>query len=116
MRFDAEDSEAAYVNCVACENANFGGKWFARSRQRERTGKITDYYCVSSQFLDLAKKAKVRWIHDGPRHSFVSYRLALLGDIARVSEETGTNATTLREHYRRPVAKEEAERYFGIVP
>jgi integrase len=79
-------------------------------------GKITDYYCVSSQFLDVAKKAKVRWIHDGPRHSFVSYRLALLGDIARVSEETGTNATTLRKHYRRPVAKEEAERYFGIVP
>jgi hypothetical protein len=42
--------------------------------------------------------------------------LAQIGDIARVSEETGTNPKTLRKHYRRPVPKEEAEKYFAIVP
>jgi integrase len=77
---------------------------------------LCDYDCLSNRFLFLAKEAELKWIHDGPRHSYVSYRLAILGDIARVSEETGTNMTTLRKHYRRPVPKEEAEKYFAIVP
>jgi hypothetical protein len=77
---------------------------------------VCDYDCLSDRFLFLAKEAGVKWIHDGPRHSYVSYRLAQLGDIGRVSEETGTNPTTLRKHYRRPVTKEEAEKYFAIVP
>ena len=36
MQFDAEDSDVAYVNCAVCENAIFGGKWFARIRHGDR--------------------------------------------------------------------------------
>lgn len=32
LQFDAEDLDAGYVNCAVCENAIFGGKWFARVR------------------------------------------------------------------------------------
>ena len=63
---------------------------------------------------DASRKSGVQWIADGARHSFVSYRLATLRDIARVSEETGTSAMTLRKHYRRPVSEATATEWFGI--
>lgn len=29
-QFHAEDPDTAYANCAVCENAIFGGRWFAR--------------------------------------------------------------------------------------
>lgn len=79
-------------------------------------GKVCAYAHPGISGKDLAEREGLVWIHDGPRHSFVSYRLAILGDFAKVSEETGTSVKTLRQHYRRPVPKAVAEEYFGIVP
>lgn len=62
------------------------------------------------------RMAGVNWIDDGSRHSFESYQLTLLRDIARVSEETGTSASTLRNHYRRPISAEVAKKWFEIRP
>jgi integrase len=59
-------------------------------------------------------KVDPSWLHNGPRHSFVSYRLAMTNNIAQVSEETGTATHTLRRHYRRPIGKSVAESWFGI--
>ena len=71
---------------------------------------------AAHEVVKIAKAAGVKWIPDGPRHSFVSYRLAIVGDIARVSEETGTSAATLRKHYRRPVSQRRAEQWFESGP
>ena len=71
---------------------------------------------AAHEVVKIARAAGVEWIADGPRHSFVSYRLAMLGDIARVSEETGTSAGTLRKHYRRPVSQRCAEQWFETGP
>lgn len=69
---------------------------------------------AAKQLVAHAKSCGVEWIPDGPRHSFVSYRLAMLRDIFRVSEETGTSAATLRKFYRKPISEESARRWFGI--
>lgn len=58
----------------------------------------------------------VRWIQNGLRHSYVSYRLAITGDLAKVSEETGTDVKTLRRKYRRPVLRQAAEKWFAMTP
>jgi integrase len=55
-----------------------------------------------------------RWVKNGPRHSYVSYRLAVTQNIPQVSEETQSAIGTLRKHYLRPVLKEVGERWFGI--
>lgn len=71
---------------------------------------------LSHAFLKLAERAGVKWKHDGLRHSFVSYRLSVIGNIDQVSEETGTEKKTLRKHYRRPVLREVADEWFALDP
>lgn len=58
------------------------------------------------------------WPHDGTRHSFATYALALTSDAARVSMWLGHegNSTMLHRHYRGMTTKAEAERYFAIRP
>lgn len=58
------------------------------------------------------------WPHDGTRHSFASYALALTSDPARVALWLGheSSPTMLYRHYRGLATKAEAEAYFGLFP
>lgn len=58
------------------------------------------------------------WPHDGTRHSFATYALALTSDAAKVALWLGHegNSTMLHRHYRGLTTKAEAERYFAISP
>jgi site-specific recombinase XerD len=49
------------------------------------------------------------------RHSYVSYRLGILGDVGKTSYECGHSADILLEHYNGLISKKEAEKYFKIV-
>lgn len=51
---------------------------------------------------------------NGARHSFVSYHLALFGDVKLTAMQAGHSEAVLFQHYRELVTKEEAEAYFGI--
>jgi integrase len=50
------------------------------------------------------------------RHSFVSYHLALFGDVAKTELQAGHDRAVLFGHYRELVTQEEAEEYFTLVP
>lgn len=50
------------------------------------------------------------------RHSFVSYHLALFGDVAKTELQAGHDRAVLFQHYRELVTQEEAEEWFTIVP
>lgn len=52
---------------------------------------------------------------NGARHSFVSYHLALFGDVAKTELQAGHDREVLFQHYRELVTKEDAERYFAIT-
>lgn len=65
---------------------------------------------------EIAKAAGVEWVHDGLRHSFISYRRALIGDLPRISGETGTDVKTLQKRYCKPVPKADAEQWFALTP
>lgn len=67
-------------------------------------------------FLYLAEKSGVPWKHNGLRHSFISYKLALIKDVGQVSLEAGNSPAMVFKHYRQLVRESEATEWFGILP
>jgi integrase len=55
------------------------------------------------------------WPQDAHRHSFISYRRTQVGD-AITALEAGTSESIIKRHYKRPVSKEAAEKFFAILP
>ena len=60
--------------------------------------------------------SKFKWRKNGLRHSFVSYRLAMINDAAKVALESGHSQQMLFRHYRQLVTKKQAEDWFSIFP
>lgn len=67
-------------------------------------------------FLYLAAKSGVPWKHNGLRHSFISYRLAIIKDVGQVSLEAGNSPSMVFKHYRQLVRESEAKEWFSIMP
>jgi len=67
-------------------------------------------------FLYLAGKSGVKWKHNGLRHSFISYRLAVVKDVGQVSLEAGNSPQMVFKHYRQLVRESEAQEWFAILP
>jgi len=57
-----------------------------------------------------------RWEANGLRHSYISYRLAILHDTARVALEAGNSPEVIFAHYRELVMPEDATAWFGVKP
>ena len=56
------------------------------------------------------------WKHNALRHSFISYRVAALKNIAEVSLEAGNSPQMIFQHYREVVDEGAAKAWFAIVP
>ncbi len=56
------------------------------------------------------------WQENGLRHSFISYRLAILQDTPRVALEAGNSPQMIFTHYRELVAPEAAKAWFEVKP
>jgi integrase len=56
------------------------------------------------------------WQENGLRHSFISYRLAVLHDTARVALEAGNSPEVIFGHYRELVTPEQAVEWFDVKP
>jgi hypothetical protein len=54
------------------------------------------------------------WQENGLRHSFISYRLAVLHDTARVALEAGNSPEVIFGHYRELVTPEAALAWFNV--
>ncbi len=61
-------------------------------------------------------KTPMNWKHNGLRHSFASYRIALVKDVAQVSYECGNTPAMIHEHYRKVVTETEAKKWFDLMP
>lgn len=71
---------------------------------------------VFSRQKTAARLAGVRWKGNALRHSFGSYRAAMLADAGRVAAEMGNSAGIVHRHYRQLVTPAEAEKWFAIMP
>ncbi len=70
-------------------------------------GEDEEKICLSRSREELSlvarKKLGLRWPADVLRHSFITYRLQIVGDISKVAEEAGNSPNIIRQHYRRPI-------------
>jgi len=71
-----------------------------------------------SQFYDAqkltAENAGIDWKRNALRHSYASYRFAQTTDAGRVSGELGNSASMVHKHYREPVTRQDADKWFNI--
>lgn len=63
-----------------------------------------------------AVAAGVKWVKNGLRHSYASYRFAESTDAGRVSGEMGNSADVVHRHYKELVTAEMARQWFSILP
>lgn len=89
-------------------------KWLARFRQPE--GKVVPVASVGNQISRLAKKAGVKWRQNALRHSYGSYRLAVIQDVPRLAYEMGNTPRIVFRHYRELVTPEDGQAWFSVMP
>jgi integrase len=58
----------------------------------------------------------LKWAKNGLRHSYISYRLAVIHDTARVALEAGNSPEIIFGHYRELVTPEDAADWFAVKP
>jgi integrase len=66
--------------------------------------------------LSAANKAGVKWVHNGLRHSYISYQMALLRNAPAVAEQCGNSEAEVQQSYKALVSESEARKYFSIFP
>ena len=82
---------------------------------------------MSKQFLWLAQDVETKlkaedptatfvWKHNALRHSYISYRVAQIQNVAQVALEAGNSPRVVFANYRELVRPVEAAKWFGIVP
>jgi integrase len=70
----------------------------------------------SPQGGEGASNSEFVWKHNALRHSFISYRVAQIQNVAQVALEAGNSPQMIFKHYRELVRPKEAEAWFNIVP
>jgi len=94
---------------------------------RKSGGAICDYANMSKQLLWLSeavdKKLKAAdatagfvWKHNALRHSFISYRVAQIQNVAQVALEAGNSPRVVFSNYRELVRPADAVKWFAISP
>jgi integrase len=85
---------------------------------RGETGPILTITDASGALGDTAVKAKIPggWRQNALRHSYISYRVALTGDVARTSLEAGNSPRMIFRHYREIVDEEATKAWWSIHP
>jgi integrase len=81
-----------------------------------RQGLVVPNTKIPVEATALAKKLKIAWPHNGLRHSYISYRIALVKDAAKVALEAGNSPDIIFKHYRELVTEEAAKDWFAISP
>ena len=74
------------------------------------------FHAAEAPLMDENGKPRVKLVHNGLRHSFCSYRLALTKSAAQVALEAGNSPKMLFEHYRELVTEAEGDEWFALTP
>jgi len=95
------------------------GRVFGKSRayfhevQREVAA---DTRIESDLKKSIAAQKPVEWKHNALRHSFISYRVAELQDVAKVALEAGNSPAMIFSNYRELVDASAAKAWFAVAP
>jgi hypothetical protein len=82
----------------------------------KRTGKVVSSKNLHVDVPALARALKIDWPRNVLRHSFISYRIAIVQSADQVALEAGNSPSIIFKHYRELTTPEVAEKWFGIMP
>jgi len=78
---------------------------------------INDLVCdVNTQWKAQHLGRELSWKRNGLRHSFISYRVAEIKNVAQVALEAGNSPQIIFSNYRELVRPADAKKWFSMVP
>jgi hypothetical protein len=94
---------------------------------RQVEGSVAPYHNMTKQLLWLAESVDEAWRKEEPagkfewkrnalRHSFISYRVAQIQNVAQVALEAGNSPKMVFSNYRELVRPKDAEGWFALTP
>ncbi len=87
--------------------------WLATLRRR---GRVVPSCRQHREITALAKSLGIPWPRNVLRHSFISYRIAIVKSADQVALEAGNSPAIIFRHYRELTTEETAKEWFGIGP
>jgi integrase len=85
--------------------------WLAPLRRR---GRVIPSCRQHREITALAKSLGIPWPRNVLRHSFISYRIAIVKSADQVALEAGNSPAIIFRHYRELTTEETAKEWFGI--
>jgi integrase len=83
---------------------------------RRKSGPVCPFSNLAIVFQRTAKRAGIVWKRNGLRHSFISYRVAMLKNVAQTAYEAGNSPVMVHRHYLKHVSEAMGQKWFSIVP
>jgi len=93
-----------------CEAAK---AWLLRDARGE--GAVCGNLAID-RLRDIARTAGRSLARNGFRHTWISARVEITGDIPRTALEAGTSVAKIHQHYRELLRPEEAAAWFAVMP
>jgi len=85
-------------------------------KQEGRINPAPDADALIDRIERVAARLQIKWVKNGLRHSFCSYRLAITCDPARVATEAGNSPVMVHRHYKALVTEAQGKEWFNIFP
>ena len=82
----------------------------------ERKGKIVRAKELQTHVPALARALKIEWPRNVLRHSFISYRIAVVQSADQVALEAGNSPSIIFKYYRELTTPDQANKWFAIMP
>jgi integrase len=92
------------------------------SHVKGRSGKVCNQKNISDSMTKLTARIQksttpsFQWKRNALRHSFISYRIAIIQDVAKVALEAGNSPQVIFSNYRELVTAKQAREWFEIFP
>ena len=82
----------------------------------ERKGKVVKGEYLHVDVTALARALKIEWPRNVLRHSFISYRIAIVKSADQVALEAGNSPSIIFKNYRELTTEDVANQWFSILP
>lgn len=82
----------------------------------QRNGRVFPRNRAEERAHAYAERLGVKWPHNGLRHSFITYRVAVVQDVPRVALEAGNSPQMIFKHYRELATEAEGKAWFAVAP
>lgn len=82
----------------------------------DRNGKVVRTILLYREVTALVRALGLEWPRNVLRHSYISYRIAIVKSAEQVALEAGNSPNIIFQNYRELATEEEAEEWFAIIP